>query len=264
MPFIAANGIEIYYEVHGSGAPLLNISGSGNDLRRSPASILPINKAFETLSYDQRGLGRTDQPDTEYTMEEYADDAAALVAAFGWERCHVLGTSFGGMVALNLAVRHPHLIDRLVLCCTSPGGAAASYPLHELDSLDAETAFATRMQLMDRRWDPDADEPIPALGAFYDQMVEGAQIEPDPVQATGMRRQLLARAGHDVVGRLDEIDVPTLVCAGEYDDLAPLANSELLAEQIPNAELRVYDGGHIFMVQDRTAYPEIIEFLRGG
>lgn len=261
MPFIAANGIRIYYETHGAGPPVLNISGSGNDLRRSPASVLPINRAFEVLSYDQRGLGRTDKPAADYSMADYADDAAALVAAIGWNRCHVVGTSFGGMVALNLAVRHPQLTDRLVLCCTSPGGTAPSYPLHELESLDADTAFATRMALTDRRWDPDADEPIPGLGRFYDVMVAASAGVPDPATAAGMRRQLLARAHHDVVDALASITCPTLVCAGEYDDLAPLANSELLAERMPNAALEVFDGGHMFMIQDRSAFPAIIEFL---
>jgi len=141
VPVAAVNGIEIYFEVHGSGAPLLDISGSGNDLRRSPTSILPVNRSFETLSYDQRGLGQTSMPDGDFTMADCADDAAALVRSMGCERCHVMATSFGGMVALNLAVRHPGLIDLLVLCCTSPGGEAASYPLEELGRMDPDEAI---------------------------------------------------------------------------------------------------------------------------
>ncbi len=261
MPNASVNGIDVYFELHGSGPPLLNISGSGNDLRRSPASVLPVNKAFETLSYDQRGLGETSKPDGEYTMADYADDAAALIHSVGWARCHVLGTSFGGMVALNLAVRHPDVVDRLVLCCTSPGGAAPSYPLHDLGALDPDDAFATRMRLTDRRWDPDADEPIPGLGRFYDQMASAAMAKPDPEQLAGLRRQLAARARHDVVAGLLSITQPTLVCAGRYDDIAPIENAELLAERLPDATLRVFEGGHIFMVQDRTAFPAIIDFL---
>ncbi len=264
MPFAAVNGIEIYFEFHGDGPPLLNISGSGNDLRRSPAAVLPLNKAFETLHYDQRGLGRTSKPEAEYTMADYADDAAALIHSMGWASCHVLGTSFGGMVALNLAVRHPDVVDRLVLCCTSPGGVAPSYPLHELGGLDPDDAFATRMRLTDRRWDPEADEPIPGLGGFYDQMVAAASATPDPEQLVGLGRQLAARAGHDVVHDLASITQPTLVCAGRYDDIAPLENSELLADRIPNAKLQVFEGGHIFMVQDRTAFPAMIDFLQGA
>ncbi|TFH19666.1 MAG: alpha/beta hydrolase [Acidimicrobiales bacterium] len=262
MPTVAVNGIDIYYELHGEGPPLMYISGTGNDLRRSPASILPVNRWFETLSYDQRGLGRTSKPGGDYSMADYADDAAALVRSMGWEHCHVMGVSFGGMVALNLAQRHPDLIDRLVLGCTSAGGASASYPLHELGRLEPDEAFATRMRLNDSRWDPDAEEPIPGLGRYYDQMVESARSVPDPEQLAGLGRQLRARAGHDVQDALASIEQTTLVCAGEYDGIAPVANSVVLADRLPNATLRVFDGGHTFLVQDRTAFPEIIDFLR--
>jgi 3-oxoadipate enol-lactonase len=260
MPVTRVNGIDIYFEVHGEGPPLLNISGSGNDLRRSPAARIPVNRAFETLHYDQRGLGRTSKPDGEYTMADYADDAAALIRSIGWTRCHVLGSSFGGMVALNLAIRHPEVIDRLVLCCTSPGGDAPSYPLHELASMDPEIAFETRMRLLDRRWDPEADEPIPGLGAMYDRIA--ARPELDSEQLAGLGRQMMARRGHDVVADLGSISAPTLVCAGRYDDIAPVENSGLLVDRIPDSSLRVFDGGHYFMVQDPTAYPAIIEFLQ--
>jgi 3-oxoadipate enol-lactonase len=172
----------------------------------------------------------------------------------------VLGSSFGGMVALNLAIRHPEVIDRLVLCCTSPGGDAPSYPLHELASMDPEIAFETRMRLLDRRWDPEADEPIPGLGAMYDRIA--ARPELDSEQLAGLGRQMMARRGHDVVADLGSISAPTLVCAGRYDDIAPVENSGLLVDRIPDSSLRVFDGGHYFMVQDPTAYPAIIEFLQ--
>lgn len=259
MPVAHVNGIDVYFEVHGEGPPLLNIGGSGGDLRRSPPERIPVNRAFETVHYDQRGLGRSSKPAAEYTMADYADDAAALIHSMGWARSHVLGTSFGGMVALNLAIRHPDVVDRLVLCCTSPGGDAASYPLHELAGMDPDEAFATRMRLTDRRWDPTADEPIPGLGGFYDRIANRLQLEGEDL--AGLARQMRARRGHDVVADLGSITAPTLVCAGRHDDIAPVANSELIAERVPDAELRVYDGGHYFMIQDRTAYPEIIDFL---
>lgn len=258
------NGIEIYYEVHGSGPPLLYISGTGNDLRRSPVALLPVTGSFETLAYDQRGLGQTSRPEAEYSMADYADDSAGLIRWMGWDCCDVLGVSFGGMVALQLAARHPELVDRLVLCCTSAGGESSSYPLQELAHLDPSEAFATRMRLTDRRWDPDADEPIPGLGSYYDQMAEAARTVADPAQLAGLRRQLRARAGHDVIGELATIKHPTLVCAGRYDDIAPLANSQFLAERMPDAEFRVFDGGHTFMIQDRSVWPAINDFLRGN
>ena len=262
VPRVNANGLDIYYELHGDGPPVLNIGGTGGDLRRMPASANPLARSFTVLSYDQRCLGQTTGgDDRQPTMADYADDAAALITAIGWDRAHVVGTSFGGMVALNLAVRHPERIDRLVLCCTSPGGEHPSYPLHELPSEYDDETFALRMRITDSRWDPDADEPIPGLGAFYEQMASEARRPLPPGAASGLRRQLTARAGHDVVDALGSIDTPTLVCAGRYDDLAPLANSELIAERIPQARLEIFDGGHIFMIQDATAFPAITRFL---
>lgn len=258
--------IDLYHEFHGvdGGPPVLNISGTGADLRRAFADRSPLNKTYRVLSYDQRGLGQSGRPDGDYTMEQYADDAAALLEQVGWEHCHVIGTSFGGMVALNLAVRHPHLVDRLVLNCTSPGGDHPSYPLQDLDALDPDTAFERRMRLNDTRWDPDAAEPIPGLGRFYDLMAEAARATPEAVVLSGLRRQIAARADHDVEAHLADLDHETLVCAGRFDALAPLDNSRLLADRMPNARLDVFDGGHIFMLQDRRAFPAIIAFLERG
>ncbi len=140
MPFITVRDLRMYFEIHGKGPRLLVISGTGGDLRRSPSIFeMPIAHHFEILAYDQRGLGQTSRPDIPYTMVDYADDANALLEAVGWDRCLVMGISFGGMVAQEFALRFPHRVQRLVLASTSSGGAGgASYPLHELAHLPVE------------------------------------------------------------------------------------------------------------------------------
>src|SRR5439155_11864610 len=113
MAFIAVRDLEMWYEQQGSGPRLLHISGTGGDLRRRPNVFeKPIAQEFEILSYDQRGLGQTSKPATDYTMADYAEDAIALLDAVGWDRCHIMGVSFGGMVAQELAIRYPERIDR--------------------------------------------------------------------------------------------------------------------------------------------------------
>ncbi len=219
-------------------------------------------QAFEVLSYDQRGLGQSSVPPWPYAMADFADDAAALLDALSWDDCLVLGMSFGGMVAQELAIRHPERIRRLVLACTSAGGAGgASYPLHELVDLSPDEASARRMELLDTRWDEAWREEHPEMVALIaDRMPSGAGEPP----AQGLTNQLAARAEHDTSGRLGAIACPTLVCGGRFDGIAPAANSEFLASAIPGARLEMFDGGHAFFMQDATALPAIVAFLSGG
>ena len=130
------------------------------------------------MAYDQRGLGRTEVPEAAYTMADYAEDANALLDAVGWETCHVMGVSFGGMVAQELAVRHPQRVNRMVLACTSSGGAGgSSYPLHELGSLDMGELVRRTTLLSDTRRDAEGQA---AHRTEFDQLVaqrvEQAQV----------------------------------------------------------------------------------------
>jgi 3-oxoadipate enol-lactonase len=206
---------------------------------------------MDVLAYDHRGMGRSSAPEGAYSMADYADDAAGLLDAVGWDRCSVVGVSFGGMVAQELVLRHPGRIDRLVLACTSPGGAGgSSFPFETLDGLDPQARAARLLELLDTRWDA-------AWQAAH----------PDAIAATAERfgggdaRQLAARAGHDTYDRLPSIDVPVLVAAGHHDAVAPPANQEALAGRIPGARLEWFEGGHLFLTQDRAAWPRIVEFL---
>ena len=257
VPFFDVDDLHLYYEVHGEGPPLLMITGSGNDLRLSSPATHPLNRNFETLFYDQRGLGQTSIGPPNPTMADFADDAARVIGAHGWESCHVMGSSFGGMVALHLALRHPEVIDRLVLCCTSPGGAMASYPLHDLAELTEAERDARRLELNDQR--AADDDEVAAWVRRY--MAFGENPPETTAGVAGSVQQMKARRTHDVLADLGSIAAPTLVCAGRYDGIAPLANSERLAADIPNATLEVFEGGHPFVLQDRRALARIRDFL---
>ncbi len=107
MPTVSANGIDIYYERSGSGPRLLFCNGSGSTLATSGPLISLFSPQFDVVAHDQRGLGRTSIPEGPYSMADYAADAAAVLDAVGWERCRVVGVSFGGMVAQEIAVTWP-------------------------------------------------------------------------------------------------------------------------------------------------------------
>ena len=165
MPFIATDRLEIYFEEKGTGQPILFISGTGGDLRQRP-NVLdgPLPKHRRVIAYDQRGLGQTEKPDWPYTMSEYGDDAAALLATLGIEQVDVVGVSFGGMVAQHFAIRHPSMIRKLVLCCTSPGGDMPSYPFHLIpEDLTPEVRFLKLVGISDTR----RDQKRRRTGALY-------------------------------------------------------------------------------------------------
>lgn len=265
MPHAAINGLDLYYERAGDGLPLLFISGTGGDLRVQPNVFAsPLARRFDLLAYDQRGLGRTSKPPGPYEMAQYADDAAALMAELGWDAARVIGVSFGGMVAQELVLRHPQRVRRLVLACTSPGGAGgASYPFHEIEHLTGEARARFLMPISDTRRD------LAWQAAHRDEaerLIELAAADPfagEPGRAEGAHWQLEARSRHDTWDRLGQIACPVLIAAGRYDGVALPETQERMAARIPGAELRWFEGGHLFMLQDRTAYPAIVEFLQG-
>lgn len=267
MPFAKANGVELYYERAGAGERLLFISGTGADLRRQPRlTDNPSFASFELLQYDQRGLGQSAVPEGPYTMADYGNDAAGLLDAMEWDDCLVLGVSFGGMVAQELAIRQPTRVRRLVLACTSAGGrGGASYPLHELVDLPREEGLTQRLQLLDTRWDAVWQEANPdTVRTFREGFRLGEGAQSGGSGPNGPLLQLEARSHHDTADRLGSIRCPTFVCGGRYDGIAPPANSEFLARSIPGARLELFDGGHVFFMQDPTAFPAMLAFLGNG
>jgi pimeloyl-ACP methyl ester carboxylesterase len=264
MPTANLKGIDVYYERDGDGPPLLFLNGSGSTLETSRLLIDPFRARFDVVAHDQRGLGRTDVPPDPYSMHDYAADALALLDLVGWERCRVVGVSFGGMVAQELAVTAPERVERLALVCTSPGGdTLASYPLHELETMDEKSRAEIAVRLLDTRFDATWLAEHPHDQAMVAMMAARRSGDRSDKQRRGERAQLEARSHHDVLSRLPRVTCPTLVASGRYDGIAPLPNGEAIAAHIPGAELRVYEGGHAFFVQDRRALPDILDFLAG-
>lgn len=119
MPTVEANGITLYYEVHGDGPPLVLILGLGADIGVFQPLVRDLAAHHRVLAFDNRGAGRSGKPHEPYTVPMMADDTAGLVRAVGMAGAAVLGISLGGRIAMELAVRHPELVGRLVLVSTA-------------------------------------------------------------------------------------------------------------------------------------------------
>ena len=266
MPFAKVCDLNMYYERRGSGPRLLYVGGTGGDLRRKPTVFdRPLAQHFDILTYDQRGLGQTKGPRYDYTMADYAEDAKALLDLVGWDKCHYMGVSFGGMVGQEFAIRYPERLDRVVWCCTSSGGAGgASYPLHKYMDDTLEQRARRQLTNADLRHDPAWQAAHAAeFQTMLDTLMEGLRIgRDDPELVAGQKRQLLARAGLDTYDCLPSLRLPILICAGKYDGIAPIANQHALHQQIPNSRLEFFEGGHGFLAEDPRAFEAITAFLK--
>jgi len=263
MPVFDRATISINYQILGEGPRVLFFNGSGGSIEGSQLLIKAFAKTCQVLVHDQRGLGKTSVPDGPYSMADYANDAGLLLDHVGWQTTNVIGLSFGGMVAQEFGVTYPDRIQRLVLMCTSAGGVAgSSYPLHQLAQLPTFERNKALRLLTDTRFTDEwlAEHPVDAeIMRFQEDRPDNQKTK---LQILGERLQLEARMGHDVADRLHLISSPTLITAGRFDGIAPLANSRAIAERIPNSTLNVYEGGHPFLSQDRQAMRDIRAFLQ--
>jgi 3-oxoadipate enol-lactonase len=265
VPFAASGEVGLHYESAGAGeAPVLLVMGLGMTATGWWRTVPVLAERLRVLSFDNRGVGRSDRPPGPYTVAQMADDAMAVLDAAGERSAHVYGVSLGGMIAQEIALRHPERVRRLVLAATTPGGPRARPP----DS--ATLAF------FERRAQMPAEEAVWASVPYnYAARTrsEGAQriaediaqrlrfpIEPDPYRA-----QLAAAVGHDAYGRLSAIGAPTLVVHGAEDRMLPPDNARLLADAIPRAELRVWPRtGHLLFTDEPEVDRDVLRFLAPG
>ena len=210
MPQVAINDIDMYYESHGSGPPLLLIGGMAQAVAEMQPLIAGLAEQCTVIALDNRGAGRTSAPRGPYSIDQMAGDTRALMNHLGIERAHLLGISMGGRIALSMALRHPQRVDRLVLVSTSA-------------HVETRRLLMKGLMLVGR---------LPGLRSDNTQ----------PLHA--MLAQFNASTGYDCLARLGSITHPTLVVHGRDDPIVPLTETEKMHRGIAGAQLVLLDGGH--------------------
>lgn len=264
MAYAQVGDIQMYYEVHGTGDPLLLIMGlGGHSLDWQPVAPGPLAEHFSVILFDNRGAGRTDQPPGPYSLPQMAADAAGLLDTLGIGSAHVFGVSMGGMIAQHLALNHPEKVRKLILGCTSCGGSAGVMAGEDI-----------LMYLTPR---PDLD-PAEAMwwgmpATFTEDFIEENQAMlreriqrhlNHPTQLHAYQAQLDAIINtHDTCDRLSAIQHATLAITGTEDKLVPPENSRILVDRIPNARLHEIEGAaHVFWASHPQAtVTAVTEFL---
>jgi len=262
MPHTDAPGFRLYYEEDGSGFPLILINGLGSDHLEWLHQLPAFAPRFRVVVFDNRGTGKSAVPRGPYTTAQMADDAAALLQFLRIPRAHVLGVSLGGMIAQEVALRHPDRVDRLVLACTGPGGNLSVRP-----SPEAMAAFAVA-----KGEDPEVElrRMIPYLYTDACRRERPEEIEAfvrrrmeNPAPPEGYAAQLAAAVTHDASARLDRIRARTLVITGDADRLVDWENSLRIAGRIPEARLVVLPGAphRLFAENAGDFNREVLAFL---
>ena len=123
MPKVSVNGFRLYYEIEGDGEPVVLIPGFAAGRETWVGQTPSLSRNFRIITFDPRGVSESDKPDGPQSISLLADDLARLLQALGISRAHIVGASFGGFVAQEFALKYPFMTRKLVLCCTSFGGA---------------------------------------------------------------------------------------------------------------------------------------------
>jgi pimeloyl-ACP methyl ester carboxylesterase len=250
MAILKRPDVDLYYEVTGQGPPMLLIQGVGVVGEGWRPQVDALKDRFQTLIFDNRGIGKSASCSAPISIEAMAEDARALMDVAGWESAHVVGHSMGGVIAQQLALDCPQRIRSLSLLCTFARGKDAARLTPWVLWMTLRTRIGTRR--MRRRAFLEmlcpaaalqtSDSDTDALPARFAELIGRDLADQPPI----LMKQLMAMGRHNTYSRLGELrDIPTLVVSAEHDRIALPRYGEMLANAIPRARFELLrDASH--------------------
>jgi aminoacrylate hydrolase len=262
MPFADSGGNWIHFEVDGSGETLVLIPGLGGSTKQLASLGALLQGKFRMVLIDPRGAGQSDKPDIPYEASLLTSDVVAVLDQLGASAAHVVGISFGGMIAQELAIRHPARVRSLVLASSYAASDAWTDRMWEVrENLIRRVGMADHFRLA-----------IMFLFSPRTFRTEAATIKAietafaaAPPHPEGYLRQMQFCRAHDSRDRLSRIGVPTLVVTGAEDILcSPLQGRELAAGIAGAAYREVPEAPHLFMLSRPGLFADLVsEFVAG-
>ena len=264
MPITQVGGTLIYYEEQGSGHPVLLIPGLSHTRLAWSKQIGPLSRYYRVITPDNRDSGDSALARVPYSITDLADDTAGLIQNLQLGSSYVIGWSMGGYISLELALRYPILVEKLVLVATSSGG-----PAHVPASPEIASAILPR-----------EGEDVEALGRRVNPLLAGPgymQTHPEDLErmiayakAKPIRRRPFQRQMGAIMTwwgarlRLGQLRMPTLIVHGDADPLVPYENGRNLAANIPDAKFLTYPNvGHLLPIEASERFnQDVREFLR--
>jgi len=262
MPKIISNSISLYYQTKGKGYPIILISGWNGDHQSVwPNSVVDaLAKHFHVIQFDNRGVGRSDQPDIPYSIEMMADDVAGLMQALQLDKAHVIGYSMGGQIAAKFAEKYPKKINRMIGCV-----CYANINTH------VRLFVETLIELHELNLAESVIEKIGLPWIFSNQFLEKnfaslvpQQGELQPKSLVGLKRQFDAQCAFKSEAEcFRAIKAPTLFIGGEEDLICPPADIKKFADLIPDSEIMIFsEAGHLLSLEYPNKFAQVIcDFL---
>jgi pimeloyl-ACP methyl ester carboxylesterase len=254
VPIAKSGPVTIHFETSGEGDPLLLIMGLG-----MPGAVwipsLALLPGFKCIYFDNRGTGISDKPDGPYTAEQMADDARAVMDAAGVRKAKVYGVSMGGMIAQELALRHPEQVEKLVLGCTFAGGPTVKLAAPEIMAkltmgsamlaTNPDRAFDMLMPVMV------PEEFIKAHPELKPMVLAAMAASGNLTPPQTVPRAIAGLASFNAYDRLSQIKCPVLIVHGDQDVLIPPENAAIMKSRLPQAEVYMIKGaGHAYPIAD--------------
>ena len=269
MPKAQVNGINIFYKVQGKGEPLVLIMGLGGECGDWVLQLRAFTKHYRVLTFDNRGVGKSDKLSKPYTIKTMADDIVGLMDYLKIDRAHLLGVSMGGMIAQEVAINHPERVGKLILVSTNAGrdekgrhspqllkamGLKEDFSDEDVKSVDINKVMTS------------LNAHAFSGGAIKLMAVPFGWLRTKIFGIAGLRGQFEAVMTHSTLDRLHLIKAPTLVMAGTEDRIISLSSAEMMASRIPNARLVSIEGGsHTLVAEKRAKFNrEVLGFLASG
>jgi pimeloyl-ACP methyl ester carboxylesterase len=262
VPSFDGRGFPIYYEVHGQDQPalplVLSMGMGGSYVGWLPLQVPEFSRARPTVVYDHRGVGKSADPEEDFTTADLAEDLRGLLDHLRIQQAHVLGGFLGGLVAQELAIAHPERVRSLILLGSYARASGRLRMLLEIWQGMVEQNIPLELQIRNRlTWTLhdlafEQEDLIEALQRFY--LREGR-----PLSDKNFVRQARAALEHDTLARLDRIEAPTLVVSGEQDMLTPPHLQRELASHIHKSRLVLVRGaGHLVAAEHAARFNRLV------
>lgn len=255
--------MSLFFQIHGAGKPLILIPGFASGAWIWFCQTTDLSEDFRVITFDPRGIGRSVGDLKNLSMDTFVEDVRAVLDVLEIERANFLGASFGGFVAQEFALRFPERLDKLILACTTAGGANHIKPDIEILRSYTPDPSLTRSEQIRKFLRPAFTDEFNLGHADEVEKVFRLREENDVAEAVYLA-QLETAFTFDCEDRVHAIENKTLVITGDKDSVVPMENSLNLAEKIPNAKLEIVTGGsHLFFIENADEFNRAVRgFLK--